>query len=233
MSPKITVRKTMSIISVIALILFAFTAFFSWRALGRADDALAQVNALASARAAETPPQVAADPTVATTTTDPPTSVASDDPTAEPAATVPSLDAQTQYKTRYTGQTLRIPPSCNSSVYIDLDEPRVQTESNVAELIYNNPCGVGTAQFSLRNDVTASAVPSEAVTPIECAEQIRTSPLGTADEPIRRGSVYCVKTSPNDAQATGITWKMVILAVTATAQDGTVTLKASAWDIPQ
>ncbi|GIE17902.1 hypothetical protein Ahu01nite_010040 [Winogradskya humida] len=218
----------------IAVILFAFTAFFSWRALGKADDALTQVNALASARAAEAPPQVVADPTVAATTADPPTAAATEDPAGEPAATVPSLNAQTQYKTRYTSQTLRIPPSCTSSVYIDLDEPRVQTESNVAELSYENPCGGGTtAQFSLQSDVTASAVPSEAVTPIECAEQIRTSPLGKANEPIRRGSVYCVKTSPNAAQTSGITWKMVILAVTATAQDGTVTLKASAWDIPQ
>ncbi|AGL17957.1 hypothetical protein [Actinoplanes sp. N902-109] len=147
---------------------------------------------------------------------------------------MPTLNAQTQYKVKYTDQTLKVRPDCGYGVYVDLDEPRVQVESDVAELNFSNNCTTaGTIHFELSNDVFGSAVDSESVTPIECAEQVRTSPLAQGrDEPVRRGSVYCIMTSRNAAQASGISWKMVILSVTSTSQNDTVTLKVSSWDIP-
>jgi hypothetical protein len=217
--------RAIMVVAVLALLLSVVSTVLSWRAAGKAASAVDKVNALApaSAQAAQ----------VAQPTTGQPAAGPIDTaPTNPPTGSVPTLNAQTQYKARYSDETLKIPPSCGRSIEIDLDEPRVQAESGLSELTYYDPCTTSTATFSLESGVEGSEVQSTSVTPIECADQIRTSPLAKDSQPIRRGQVYCIKTSLDAARSSAISWKMVILSISATAQDHTVTLKASAWDIP-
>jgi hypothetical protein len=216
-------------IAVAALVVALVAATFSWRATSRAGDVADRLDALAAKQTGAPAVQTTIEPTPANEPTEPspPT-----EPT-EPAGSAPTLNAQTQYKVRYTDEALKISARCNDTVYLDLDEPRVQVDSLISELTYSDGCGSASAKLRLRSGIEGSEVQSPAVTPPECAEQIRTSPLPqNGDQPVRRGQVYCIKTSLDAARNSGISWKMIILSVSATAQDGTVTLKASAWDIP-
>jgi hypothetical protein len=212
-------------IATIALLLGRFAAVQSWRAADKADQALDQLNEFAGAPAA-TP--TAEPPAVTDPPTDPPTT----DPTPAETGSVPALNAQTEYEVRYPDETLRMPGDCAQTVYIDLDEPRVRVQTGLAEFTYHDPCGTQTAYVDLRQGVRGSLAPSASITPIECGELIRTSPLSDNNQPIRRGQVYCINTSLDEARNSAGTWKMVILEVTAVTQDGAATFKASAWDIP-
>jgi hypothetical protein len=215
-------------VAVLALLLGVVAAGLSWRAVDQAGQALDRLNALPTAPPPPPPP-----PSTEAAPTDEPI----EEPTAEPtgadgSAVVPELNAQTQYKQRYTDETLRVPATCGSTTAIDLDEPRVKVESSFAEFSHYDPCGSGAPYLNLGDRVEASLVASSIVTPVECAEQIRTSPVSSDNQPVRRGQVYCVKTSLDAARASAGTWKMVLVEVTATGQDGAVTFKATAWDIP-
>jgi hypothetical protein len=221
-------RATM-VVAVLALLLSIVSAVLSWRASSKAGSAADKIDVLAAAQAAASAP---AQPVTQPATEQPGATDSTGTPTDTPTGSVPTLNAQTQYKFKYTDETLKIPASCGSNVYIDLDEPRVQAESGLSELTYYDACSTSTATFSLSDGVEGSEVQSASVTPIECANQIRTSPLAKDRQPIRRGQVYCIKTSLDAARNSAISWKMVIISVSATAQDHTVTLKASAWDIP-
>ena len=66
----------------------------------------------------------------------------------------------------------------------------------------------------------------------DCADLIRTRPLAAGAQPIRTGQVYCINTSLDAALSQAITWKIVVLTVTAMAQDGTATFRVTAWNIP-
>jgi hypothetical protein len=146
---------------------------------------------------------------------------------------VPSLNAQTQFTVNYTGKRMRIAATCGDYVHIDLDEPRIQTASGVAELTYFNACSTEPPNLKFSNDgVEGSEVQSEKVTPAECTSAIQLSPLPRTELPIRQGQVYCVKTSLGQARESAQTWKMVILSITSVGQDDTIGLEASAWDIP-
>ncbi|MBW6436920.1 hypothetical protein KZ829_24565 [Actinoplanes hulinensis] len=216
-------------VAVLALLVGSVAAVQSWRAADKASQALERIDALAVP-----PPVVPATPVP----TESPTNAAPNtEPVQEPTdltatGAVPVLDAQTQYKERYAGQNLRVPADCNEATYVDLDEPRVKVDSSAAEFYHEDPCGSGAAYLKLSSGVEGSVVNSAVVTPFECAEHIRTSPMSSDSYPTRRGQVYCIMTSLDTARATAGTWKMVLLEVTATGQDGTVTFKASAWNIP-
>jgi hypothetical protein len=214
-------------IAVLALLFSLVSAVLSWHAAGRASSTAGKVDTLIAAQKALPPPPPAPVTPAAPTGQPVDTSTA-----APPPGSVPTLDAQTQYKVKYTNQSLRIAAGCGQNIDIDLDEPRVQAASQVSELTYYDACGPQTATIDLKNGVQGSEVGSEFVTPVECAEQIRTSPLSRESHPVRRGQVYCIETSLGDATSSAITWKMVLLEISAMAEDGAVTLKSSAWDIP-
>ncbi|GAA0795109.1 hypothetical protein [Spirilliplanes yamanashiensis] len=217
----------------LALLLAAGSAVLSWRAADRAGDAVARLDALAAATAAPPPAPTEAAPAPTGPPAEPPADLPAEptDPALDPDAQ-PTLNAQTRYAVKYTAETLRIPSACSDTVYVDLDEPRVQVPSGTAEIRYYDPCGIRSGTLAMSEGVRGSEVESEAVTPTECADQIRTRPLSTAEHPVRRGQVYCLTTSLDAARSAATTWKMVLLVVSATAQDGTITLQASAWDIP-
>ena len=211
-------------IAVVALVLAIISAGLSWRTSSRLNDALDE---LASPLTAST--TATAEPTQEPTTASP----TPEEPTGESPGAVPELNAKTQYKVRYTNETLRVSSTdCSDLIYIDLDEPRVRSAQGIADLRFQKPCTVAPAGITLSEGVTGSEVESEAVTPTECADRIRTSPLAEGNHPTRKGQVYCIVTSLGAARSTAVTWKLVVLTATATAEDGTVTYKASAWDIP-
>ncbi|WP_430788599.1 hypothetical protein [Actinoplanes sp. G11-F43] len=220
------------VIAVLAFLLGAFAAVQSWRAAENTAEVLDRLAAPATVPPSVTPPEPApvseAAEQQAEPSTEPPTEPAGDNTTGS----APVLDARTQYTDRYDSEDLRVPVDCNSAIYVDLDEPRMKVESSLAEFYYQNPCGTSTAFINLSDGVEGSVVTSTAVTPVECAENIRRSPMSSDRYPIRRGQVYCIKTSLDTARSSAVTWKMVLVEVTATGQDGTVTFRASAWDIP-
>jgi hypothetical protein len=220
-------------VAVVALLLAFVSSVVAWRAASRAGDAVDRVAALEKAKAVAPQPESTTTPPVADQPANQPTDEPTDEPAEQPTGAVPTLDAQTQYKTRYTGQPLKIAAGCGQTVYLDLDEPRVQVDTSIAEFNYYDGCGGEPAHFRMQSGIDGSQVPSTSVTPVECAEQIRANPLlHNANIPVHRGDVFCVTTSLDNARAAGISWKMVMLTILATAQDGTVSLKANAWDIP-
>jgi hypothetical protein len=219
------------VVAAVALIVAAIGAFSSLRAADRADEAIAKIDALAAQRQQDPAPPEPLPSAGDSAAPSPEASTAS--PEGE-GGNVPSLTPQTQYKQRYADEALTVASKCNSDVLIDLDEPRVQVNDVVSEITFGIGCNSSSPpQITLRSGVEGSEVTSDSVQPVECAEKIRKSPLADNTAiPIRRGQVYCVKTSLDTARSSATSWKMVVLSVTAIAQDGTVSLKSSAWEIP-
>jgi hypothetical protein len=211
---------------VLAVLLALGAVMLAWRANGRANEAYDKASAAGVA-----PSQATAQPT------EPPTTVPATEPTVEPTpddTSTPTLDAQTKFTVKYAGKSLRISTSeCASPTNIDLDEPRVGVEVVAREIRLGPPCGTVGYTISLNAGVDASRANSPDVQPAECADLIQLSPVTQdAPQPLRTGQVYCLTTSRDTAKTTANTWKMIVLQVTAIAADGTVTFKASAWDIP-
>lgn len=223
-------------VAVLALLVAAVSLVVAWRAIDQADDArqfaLAGGGvAVAPATGAPTPPPTtAAPPTTAPAATEPAT-VTDPTSTGEP----PPLDARTVYTPKYERQvlTLRV-AGCNDSMYIDLDEPRANVGSNDNDLTYYNRCAGEASVLRLGDGVEASDTGSPQMTPHDCAERIRTAPLGSeASVPVRKGVVLCVTTSLATARSKGDSQRMVRLEITGVADDRTVTLQSTAWDIPR
>lgn len=209
-------------VAVVAFLLALIAAVNSWRAASAVGALQTKVDRLGTA-AAPQPGPVATPPAEATTD--------SPSPDATPTGSAPTLNAQTQYKVNYVSKRMNISGVCNQTVYLDLDEPRVQSGSNEAELNIGN-CNGGPPNFTLADGVQGSQVDSDSVTPIECNNQIQLSPLPRVGMPLRQGQVYCVVTSLDNARAAALSWKMVVLSVSSIGEDGKVSLDASAWDIP-
>jgi hypothetical protein len=218
-------------VAALAIVVALGSMLVSWRALDQASDA----RDIANARGTE-PPAVPVDAPTQNPTTDPvstdPTDVptAPDDPTTTGA--VPTLNAQTQYTVKYEDESLKISAGCTEAMYIDLDEPRLGVASEIAEISFDTPCGSGPSTISLSPGVVGSAVDTAETTPADCNDKIRTSRLSETPQPARRGRVFCVMTNVDNARTSGDTWKMVIVEIASTAQDGTVTLRVDAWNIP-
>ena len=210
----------------LALLIALAAVVTSWRVTSSVDKLQARVDNLAGA------PQRGAAPGTTTESTQAPAG-STDQPDATPTGSVPSLNAQTRYTVNYTKKRMRISAECTNTVYIDLDEPRVQAPSDAAELSLDTGCSTTTPKLTIYDDgVQGSETDSDSVTPAECNNQIQLSPLPRTGLPIRQGQVYCIMTSLEDARASAISWKMVVLSVTSVAEDRTVALEASAWDIP-
>ncbi|MEV6490784.1 hypothetical protein AB0M20_19520 [Actinoplanes sp. NPDC051633] len=216
-------------VALLALIVASAGVVLAWRADSHAAEAAKKADILALR-----PTQPAPPPPAPADSSDPAPAESTTAPTESDGNSVPTLSPQTQYAVKYTGEVLTLPPKCGRQIYVDLDEPRVQVGVNISEFLYGKGCSAGDSpHINLQNGVEGSEVPAASVTPAECAEKIRASPLAdNADVPIRRGQAFCIKTSLDTARNAAISWKMVVLSVTATAQDDTVGLRASAWDIP-
>lgn len=218
-------------IAITAVVVASVSVVISWRALDQAGDA----RDIANARGLQAPAATQA-PTTGSTAEPPPvdltgTPIEPVDPAV--TGTLPTLNAQTQYAVKYTGESLKmLVAGCADEMYIDLDEPRLRVGLGSAELSFETECSGGTPTLKLVNGVVGSEVESPVTTPAECNEKIRTSPLGEIAQPARRGRVFCVMTNLDLARASGDTWKMVVVEVKSTAQDGTVTIQANAWNIP-
>lgn len=215
----------------LAVVLGLVSVGLSWRASTKASDALDRIAALPTAQ----PVQPATDPT-APPTTEAPTpadDATPDEPTPETTGTDPELSKETQFGVKYTNETLRLPANCDTSVYVDVDEPRVRVDSEIADFRFYDQCGVDTPYINLSQGVRGSVADAENVTPTQCVDLIRRSPLSTGNLPLRQGQVYCINTSRATALQAADTWKMVIMSITAISSDGTVTIKASSWTIPE
>lgn len=214
------------ITAVIALVFGGLAAVQSWRAADNAARVLERIDALTPVPPAT--PEVEGSESAEIPVAPPVTESAG----VETTESTPVLNAQTQYTKRYEGEDLKVPVACNTAIHVDLDEPRVKVASSRAEFFFEDPCGTNSAYINLSAGVNGSAISSATVTPFECAESIRRSPMSSDQYPIRRGQVYCITTSRDAARDSADTWKMVLLEVSAVGQDGTVTFRSSAWDIP-
>ena len=219
----------------------------TWLALGTAGIALVValfsvlVSAVALHRSSNTHTVAAgsaARPSVSPTDTsggDPPTSAqtSTDNPVVSTTdASVPTdsetIDPKADYTIAYRGERLRIQPTCGSR-YVDLDEPRVGTGSGNSELSYSNCSG---RQLDNTSGVAAVAqVTSPDASPGDCAEAIRTAPINLPIPP-SAGLNLCVVTSNSEAIAEGISQKVVLLTIDSIAEDDTLDVTVSAWEIP-
>jgi hypothetical protein len=229
--PKERRRRPLPIlISLIALLLALVSAGLSWRASTKAQDAADRVTAFLATRTSA-PQQTA---TTAKPADDQPAITATTEAPGPAGTGGPKLTATTDFKVNYADRVVTIPASCSNNIYVDLDEPRVQVPSDIGEVTFRRDCGAtAVEQLRMQEGVLGALMSSSAVTPGECVDQIRDNPLPLNDNaPATVGQVFCIQSNYSEANTSGLTWKMVVLTVTAIARDGKVGLKLSAWDIP-
>lgn len=224
-------------VAALALLLAVISLVVAWRAVDQAGDA--KQFALAGGTAAAADPATEAPAPPPTTEAAPPPT--GSEPTDLPSPPDPSstaepapLDERTVYTAKYERQTLTLRAGCNDSMYIDLDEPRANVPNTDYDLGFTRRCLGDTSNLSLGEGVEASESGSPQMTPHDCAERIRTAPIGTdAGVPVRKGVVLCLTTSLGKAREKGDSQRMVRLEITGVADDGTVTLQSTAWNIPR
>ncbi|GAA2668847.1 hypothetical protein [Actinoplanes palleronii] len=221
-------------LALVAVLLAAGAVALAWHAGSVASDAADRVDALAAKQvpAAGQPATTPADAPAQPTTTAPAEPTTESTPAAD--GSPPALTETTQFTQKYVEQNLGVPSDCNSSVYIDLDEPKVQADSAVSELSYYNPCDAGTTPYlSLQSGVTGTTFESETFQPGACVGQIPLKPLAKEGRlPVRQGQVYCLITSVAEARKAAVPQRLVALTVAGVAKDGALALKATAWDAP-
>jgi hypothetical protein len=222
-------------VSALALLVAVVSLVVAWRAVDQAGDA--KQFALAGGDTAAAPTSGAAPaPAPAATTQAPPTEAAQTSDPVNPAPTgtgEPPLDERTVYAPKYEGQSLTLKADrCNEAMAADLDEPRANTGTGV-DIVLNGGCTTRPIYFSLGGGVAASQSGSPGMTPRDCAERIRTAPLGESTIPVRQGVVICLTTSFAEAVERGDDQRLVLVEVTGVAADGAVTIKATAWNIPR
>lgn len=223
-------RSRLSILTVaaalLALILASVALLVSWRALDQANDA----RDIAKAAGGGPVPPPSASPEGPNP---PPTDSTSAPQTPDSTASEPELNAQTRYTVKYEKEVLTLRSGCNSSVDIDLDEPRVGV-ANGEDIEFSSICGADPSNFRLAWGSRGTQADTAALTPNDCADRIRKAPLGSdVAVPARKGAVMCVITSLTEAVKRGEQRKMVLVEVTGTSDDGTVTVSATAWNIPR
>jgi hypothetical protein len=221
-------------VAALALLFAVVSLVVAWRAVDQAQDA--RQFALAGDDSVVAANQTPAAPPAATTQAPPATSAA---PAGEPVNPAPSgtgeppLDERTVYTAKYEGQSLTLKTDqCGETMAADLDEPRANTGAGV-DIVLNGDCSNRPAYFSMGAGVSASQSGSPGMTPQDCAERIRTAPLGESTVPVRQGVVLCLTTSFGEATERGDNQRLVVFEVTGVANDGAVTIKSTAWDIPR
>jgi hypothetical protein len=142
------------------------------------------------------------------------------------------LDPHANYTVKYQGKQLTLHVSCNGYAnYIDLDEPRVNVDSNKADLqLY---CTSQEEYFQLPAGVRGADAPSATATPNDCVDAMQRAALNDQSHiPVTTQVVLCLATSYGDATTQGIKQKIAVLQVQQLAKDGTVTAVVSAWEVP-
>ena len=124
---------------------------------------------------------------------------------------------------------------CASVMYLDLDEPRADAEQQRSDLRYDSRCGADRPTLTLAPGAEAgSQVQSPDIDAAGCDKAIRTSPLGVgAGVPVQKGTVLCVLTSATDAEDRGDRPRMVLVEVTEVSKDGTASMRATSWTVPE
>ncbi len=219
--PKRRRTGVLVLIAVVAtLVALGATAFAGYEA-GRASNA-AQVKPTSGTT---TPP---GRPTVTAGPTNQPTDGVTPTANAVPSDINPSANFTPSYAAQ---QQLELRPGNNgcTQIFVDLDEPRVNP-SKGADLSMYTCNDRQTFQFG---DSTASQIDNPNATPAECADSIRTSSLASNTAlPVANNLVVCVATSLQAALDQGIKRRIAVVAVKAIANDQTVTITVSAWDVP-
>ncbi|MFI7577085.1 hypothetical protein [Micromonospora sp. NPDC049497] len=216
--------------AVLALLLASGSALFAWRAVDQAKDAK---SIALSGRPAGTPSQ--APPSAATSAAESPvdSSPSSVQDVPRSPGEEPELTEQTVYEPKYDKQTLILKARCGYSMYADLDEPRAKNEQDDADLRFIAGCGNQPTNFRLLDGVQGSEAARPGMTPKDCAEKIRSAPVGKdAAIPVRKDAAICVTTNYQEARARGDEWRMILLYVVGVANDGATTVEVYAWDIP-
>jgi hypothetical protein len=218
----------------VAVIVALASMLVAWRALDQANDA--RQIALAGGTAATPAGTGSGASAGASTATRSAPAIDATSAAAQVAPTLsgepPQLTQRTVYTPQYEKQTLTLKASC-SSMYADLDEPRANVGSGDYDLMLKGPCGGGTANLVLGNDVSGSQEGAPNMTPQDCGDKIRTAPLGEVPVPVNKGIVLCIATSFAAAQKRGDVRRMVRLEITGVSADGAVTLQLTAWNIPR
>jgi len=152
------------------------------------------------------------------------------------AAPLDVLTATAELKPAYNTQELHPLANSNDYTYIDLDEPRVLQGNEKSDLYVRreyNTSAVPFFVFGRGTNVAVVASKDPNIQPADCANLIRTAPIQPDQRvPAQRETVICVATSLNDALEAGIKQKMVVLVVTSLSDDGRVSIRVSAWQIP-
>jgi hypothetical protein len=212
------------VLAVLALVASAGASLISWRAL-----------AVAGSRSVATPTPTPAGapgqigPSEAPSA-DPVESAAALDPSADPSA-----EAGAGYTVSYAQEPLKVQVGCASVMYLDLDEPRADAEQQQSDLRYDSRCGTDRPTLTLAPGAEAgSQVQSPDIDAPGCDKSIRTSPLGVgAGVPVQKGTVLCVLTSATEAEDRGDRPRMVLIEVTEVSKDGTASMRATSWTVPE
>ena len=184
---------------------------------GRADPGRTRAEATQPSQPTESPTDAL--PTDSTLTSDP-----TKEPTSEPTD---GPDPAGTFTVAYQSEPLRLQPS--SQRYIDLDEPSGNAASSAAEFTYSGY----TSDFKMSfRSLALASVNSPAATANDCAQQLRRAPIDTTLAP-SKGLLVCVLTDRQAADDQGIKQKVVLIRVDSIAQDGTLNLTLSAWNVPR
>ncbi|GAA4686373.1 hypothetical protein Prum_016930 [Phytohabitans rumicis] len=219
----------------LALLVALGSLMAAWRAVDQAADAkqFALAGGSGTAPGATQPLPVSAAPPSDAAPADAAPTDAPVDPGTPSGTGAPPLDERTVYTVKYDSETLTLKTTnCSDQMYADLDEPRANVGSAGADLVLNTSCS-GPSFLKLWSGVEGSTSASPGRTPHDCAEAIRTSPLGEAPVPARKGTAICLTTSFEAAQERGDNQRLVLVEITGVADDGAVTIRSRAWNIPR
>ncbi|HEU4349675.1 MAG TPA: hypothetical protein VFR35_18010 [Actinoplanes sp.] len=216
------------VIALLALVASAGASTIAWRALAVAGSSRAPAPA-GTAPATFAPPDPGPSAEAA------PSAEAT--PSAEPTPPVEPSAAATDagYAASYLGEPLKVQVGCASAMYLDLDQPQAGADPQQADLRYDSRCRNDHATLTLATGAEAgSQVPSPDTGAAGCDKAIKTSPLEPgAGVPVHKGAVLCVLTSVIDAEDRGERPRVVLVEVTDLGTDGTASMRASSWTVPE
>ena len=218
--------------AVLALLVALGSLAVAWRALDQARDAKAIALADRGPQPTAGGPTTAGSPTPPVGSTEPGGAGPVPDAPRSPGSP-PELNARTAYDPKYQDQAITLNARCGYGMYVDLDEPRANVAEAGSDLTFQRGCSNEPSTLRLGDDVTGSQSAQPGMTPQDCGERIRTAPVANDTTiPVRKGIAFCATTDYSAAQASGRPWLMVLAEITAEGNDGSVTLKLTAWTIP-
>lgn len=219
-------------VAVVALLVAALSLVVAWRAVDQAGVA----RDIAAGRGGSADRTDAPGEASPRDEDPPPDAPGPDDPSATDEPDIPELNEQTKFAPKYTKEELRLQTTCDESVDVDLDEPRVGVSDNGEVQFGVDKCYGESGQgfFTLLRGTFGASVATATLTPNDCVQRIRTGPLAAEVKvPVRQGVVLCVITSGADARTQGVPQKIVVLEVRAVSADWLVTVQVSSWNVPR